>query len=412
MGASRSLIGLVCVALAVGCAEANSPEIDSEDLNLEYEVANGPALPPVPAGATCLLIQRGTLGQVQDTDIGVGNGANWAMGNYPYTWTGPSPYDHWSAYQFDLGVVPPDANIVLGVFSNYSLWNNNSSQVRAHVINEGWDEATATWASFTQNGTINGWDPAVIGTLDPSGVGYHSLDITSTVKSWHSGATANHGLVLEENPVYSHTYTSSESSAVAERPSLYVCYSGGATPDPEPECAGAGDSCEDSSTCCEGSCVGGKCGLLPPPSGDPEEACSGDNAPCGAASPCCNPNAVCDGVCIPVEIVIIEEPPACFDIAVSCDDDGQCCSGQCQGGVCTDSEAACVQPDEADASGNPLVCSPNSPCCEGSSCILGLCFPDDTLWGGTCSVPGEACDPDGLGQWCCWNQACVEGVCK
>src|SRR5690242_16174840 len=101
MGATRSLIGLVCAFLATGCIENNDGAIDAEDLNLDYETASGPSLPPAPEGATCVLIQRGTLGQVADTDIGYGNGTSWPMGDYPYTWTGPSPYDHWSLYRFD-----------------------------------------------------------------------------------------------------------------------------------------------------------------------------------------------------------------------------------------------------------------------------------------------------------------------
>lgn len=413
MGAYRCLIGFVCLGLATGCAEGAGNEIDASDLNLEYETASGPDLPPPPAGATCVLIQRGTLGQVADTDISFGNGPDWPMGAYPYTWTGPSPYSHWSVYRFDLSVIPADAGIVLGVFSNYGMWSQQSSTVRAHTVTDAWDEGTETWSMFTQNGAVTGWDPGVIGSFDASGVGYHSLDITGLVQSWHSGAAPNHGILLEEDPVHQHTYVASEASDVEQRPSLYVCY-GDAVPDPVPECSNGGGSCVTSADCCEGlMCTGGVCGLpILPPSED--VVCAADNAPCGGA-PCCNPDAVCDGVCIPPPAVDIGGSggggEACFPVGATCGDDVVCCSGQCQDGVCT-SAGVCVQPDETDADGNPVACSANSPCCEGSHCVIGLCFPEDALWGGTCQLPGEACDPDGLGQWCCWDHACVDGTCQ
>src|SRR4051812_9984250 len=41
-----------------------------------------PTLPDPPAGSTCVFIQRGTLGQVWDADVGLGNGT-WAAGAYP-----------------------------------------------------------------------------------------------------------------------------------------------------------------------------------------------------------------------------------------------------------------------------------------------------------------------------------------
>src|SRR5689334_13558980 len=109
MGAPRYLIGLVCAFFAAGCAQSGSDEVDVDNLDPGYETESGPSLPPPAAGATCVFIQRGTLGKVQDSDIGYGNGADWPMGNYPYSWTGISPYQHWSAYQFGLAALPPDA---------------------------------------------------------------------------------------------------------------------------------------------------------------------------------------------------------------------------------------------------------------------------------------------------------------
>lgn len=411
MGAFRYLVGLVCVGLAAGCVETTDGDIAADDLNLDYEAASGPDLPAPPDGATCVLIQRGTLGAVQDTDIGYGNGTDWAAGGYPFSWTGPSPYSHWSLYQFDLSPVPAGSTVVLGVFSNYVSWNEQSSTVRAHAITQAWDEATATWGSFTAYGAVTGWDPAVLGTFDPSGVGFHSLEITGLVQGWHSGATANNGLLLEEDPVVLHTYFASEASTVDMRPSLYVCWVDGA-PDPGPQCSNAGGGCGDSADCCEGlACIGGECGLIPPP-----QTCAADGETCDLATPCCNPDSLCDGTCQPP---LQPSNPggggdACFPLGAACSDNGLCCSGSCLDGMCTALAVAgtCVEPDQMDADGNLVACDEASPCCAGSHCIMGLCQPGEYLDGGTCKLQGQACDPDN-GAWCCWDMWCMgDGTCQ
>lgn len=382
MGAPRYLAGLVCLGLITGCADAPESEIDAEDLNLDYETESSPDLPAPPAGADCVLLQRDTLGQVQDTDIGLGNGTDWAAGGYPATWTGPSPYDHWSLYQFDLSPVPAGSTVVLGVFSNYVSWNEESSTVRAHRITQPWDEATANWSNFTSDGTVTGWDPAVLATFDPEGVGFHSMDVTALVAGWHTGAVSNYGLLLEEDPVKLHNYFASEMGIVDWRPSLYVCYTASGT---EPECQDIEALCEASSDCCEGlACIDGHClpgaGTLPLPeltaSGGLEAGCSENGTTCGG--------------------------------------DGECCSGSCLDGLCTAQPlaGACIEPDQTDSNGAPLACNPDNPCCAGSHCIWGLCQPDEGLYGGTCSLPGEPCDVESLGQWCCWSQACIDGTCQ
>ena len=407
MGASRYFVGLVCAGLAIGCVE--NGEIDAEDLNLEYETAAAPDLPPPPPGTECVLIQRGTLGQVQDTDISLGNGPDWAAGGYPFTWTGPSPYNHVSLYRFDLSPVPPNSTVVLGVFSNYVSWNELHSTVRVHRIVKPFDEATSTWSNYTNNGAETGWDPAVLATIDPEGVGFHSVDVTGLVQGWYSGAVANEGLVLEEDPVLLHTYFASEASTVDMRPSLYVCYVAGANPegglDPQgPQCVDAGGGCGDSEDCCDGlTCIGGECGTPPP-----AQVCAEDGAVCSLNTPCCTPGAVCDGVCIPPAPQQQMPAEACAPTGEACGSDGACCTGSCLDGLCAELAApgTCLQPDAIEA------CDPDSPCCAGSHCIDGLCFPDDALYGGTCSLAGEACDPEGLGQWCCWDQQCVNGTCQ
>jgi hypothetical protein len=338
MGASRYLVGFVCLGLVTGCAE--SADLAGEELNLAYEAAVSPDLPPPPAGATCVLIQRGTLGQCADTDVSFGNG-NWAPGDYPATWTGPSPYNHWSLYRFDLSPVPANATVVLGVFSNYVSWNELHSTVRAHRINKAWSEATETWASFTLNGTITGWDPAIEASFDPEGVGFHSIDVTATVQDWHSGAYPNNGLLLEEDPVKQHNYFASETGWVDARPNLYVCYVDGA---PNEECAAIENECDVDADCCDGLvCINGNyCGVPlggGQPQPQPPQECAADGAACDLDTPCCDPTSTCDGICYGTSENGGNDggdENACFPIGASCEGDAECCSGVCGDGLCSE----------------------------------------------------------------------------
>ena len=81
-----------------------------------------------------------------------------------------------------------------------------------------WSEASVTRESFN-----DAYDPNAITNFSGGGVGMKSVDLTSLVKSWQSGQTANHGILLEEPPVAAHHYFSSESGATFA-PTLNVCY--------------------------------------------------------------------------------------------------------------------------------------------------------------------------------------------
>ncbi|MFO0587983.1 MAG: DNRLRE domain-containing protein [Polyangiaceae bacterium] len=236
-------------------------------------------LPPPPAGATCALIQRGNVGDAQDADIGLGDGADWLTGNMGYSWTGVSPLDHWSAYKFDLSPVPAGANVVLGVFSTYVQYNDSPATVRAHRIQNAWDESSVTWRNFTHNGTTNNWDPQVLGTFDGGDVGYRSIDVTGLVQGWASGAVANNGLLLEEDPVLLRTYFTSEANPANIRPSLYVCWTDGGQ-----GCKQNGQACSGLADCCDGSyCNDGVCAPVGPPDGDGDGVPS--NSDCDDANP-------------------------------------------------------------------------------------------------------------------------------
>ncbi|MBK8257889.1 MAG: DNRLRE domain-containing protein [Polyangiaceae bacterium] len=324
------------------------------DLDVDYEAAGTPNLPPPPADSTCVLIQRGLFGATGDADIGLGNGLNWPTGSMPYSWTGNSPYQHWSAYQFDISAVPANANVTMAVFTTYAAWNSVSTTVRAHRILNPWAEATVTYKSFTNSGTITNWSPTVLGTFDPKGGGFRSVNVTGLVQDWVGGLSANAGLLLEENNGALHMYFGSESGTVDRRPSLFVCWSN------VPACGELGEGCSES-------------------------------------VPCCDEGAICnDGVCE-------EGGGECAAVATACQANAECCSGACFDGVCISTDS-CVPID------SPTSCNPMNPCCDGAHCVLGTCFSVADI--PTCSPQGQSCDPDN-GMWCCWSMLCGEtGQCE
>jgi hypothetical protein len=296
MPASRNLVVLVLAGLVVSCTESPTGEVEAADLDIGLEPAALPDFPPAPPNTTCVLIQRGTLGAVQDTDIGLGNGANWVGGTYSYTWTGAGPWPnlHHSLYQFDLSVLGPNQEIKLAVFSTYVSWTSASSAVRAHRITTPWDELTATWASFTNNGSVSPWDPGVLGSFDPYDTGFRSIELTGIAQDWYTGAVANNGLILEENPAQIHNYLSSEHQVVENRPSLYVC-----------SCPGISAACSSNDQCCSGSCIDGLCTT------DPAAACvgledfdqNGNPKACDPNNPCCSGLHCIDNTCQPAEFL-------------------------------------------------------------------------------------------------------------
>jgi hypothetical protein len=121
-------------------------------------------------------------------------------------------------------VVPPGATVTEATLGVFQEWSTSSSEVRVHQVLEAWSEATVTWGNFDE-----AYDPAVLGSFTTvSGVGAHAVDVTGIVSDWVNGLDDNHGFLLEEDAVYQHTYRSSENANIPQRPSLEICYYGGA----------------------------------------------------------------------------------------------------------------------------------------------------------------------------------------
>ncbi|MEZ4310936.1 MAG: DNRLRE domain-containing protein [Polyangiaceae bacterium] len=382
-----------------------------------------PPAPEPPPGSTCILIRRGGLGQIWDADVGLGNGT-WAAGAYPYTWTGPSPDEHWSLYRFDLSPVPAGAQVVLATFSTYVSWNDKPSEVRIHRITAPWDELTVTWQNF--GGTAS-WDPGVIASFDPSGVGHKTTDLTALVQAWHAGALPNHGILMEEDPVQLHAYFAGESDTVNLRPSLSVCYVAGGP------CAGKSDgaACDDGNACTVGeTCQSGQCTGSPvtcAPLDDCHEAgvcdpgtgfCTApeklDGSPCDDADLCTSDDVCISGLCMGGQAVscfdgsacttdVCDPQQGCVNATVSCDDGDACTADSCDpaGGcahepiVCDDGDVCTVDTcDPATGCGiAPLSCDDGNACtvdgCDAQTgCTHGPLSCND---GNLCTT--DSCDP-------------------
>ncbi|MBK8259019.1 MAG: DNRLRE domain-containing protein [Polyangiaceae bacterium] len=344
------LFALALTSCVGGNRMDSTAESDEEVARAQQALA--PTWPPAPPDATCVVIQRGAMGDVFDSDISEGNG-NWVAGAYPYNWTGPSPYDHWAIYQFDLSPIPPDAVVISSTFATYVSWNLTHSEVRGHRITAPWSEATASWVNF--GGTAS-WDPASVGTFDPEGVGYQTMDLTGLVAGWVSGDEPNFGLLLEESPPSLHAYFTSEAGNVGLRPALQVCYETG-------PCAGKPDGalCDDGDPCTIGeTCTGLTCG-------------NGAPVTCEATDDCHD-----DGVCDPQTGLC--EPPAKPDGSL-CDDGNICTSvDTCQAGTCQGGESI--------------------DCDDGNECTIDICDP----------ISGCISDPAPNGTPCS-NGTCESGVC-
>ncbi|AUX41281.1 uncharacterized protein SOCE26_026910 [Sorangium cellulosum] len=191
-------------------------------------------------GTTCVTIQRGTLGTVEDSTI-------WET--FP-TWTDSTQIlrtgtltdfgVRHAVVRFDLSPVPSQATVVSATLRLQQIYRDDtsSSTIDLHRITSPWSEPTVTWQGL---GNGAAFDPAVAASFQSlPGAGVRSVDLTSLTAAWLSGSAPNHGVLLEEAPVLTTSFRSSEDSDPARRPSLEVCYTASAA------CSGTlddGDAC-------------------------------------------------------------------------------------------------------------------------------------------------------------------------
>jgi hypothetical protein len=188
------------------------------------------------ASVTCTTLQRGTFGSVQDALIAVDTAnptpANTNFGASASLTTGAS------GTATRQGLVQWDMTAIQGPYTvsgaTATLYVNlyGGVPVDAHQVTAAWQESSVTYNSFGE-----AFLPAVAATfpatpyisINPNGSisslpEATSTDLTAIATGWADGTVANDGIILERAPGASTVFGSSESTVVAYRPALQVCY--------------------------------------------------------------------------------------------------------------------------------------------------------------------------------------------
>jgi hypothetical protein len=228
-GASGIL--LAAVALTTSCSSQGPEEASLGKARLE---ANGD-------GTTCVTIQRGALGSVEDATIRQSS-AGWNDATSPLLRTGTSPSGgpRQSLIRFDMSPVPTGVMVLSATLRLYQTYREGDSTINLHRITSPWTEATVTWNSFGIGGNF---DPAVAASfVASSGFGIRTVDVTSLAQGWLNGSVPSHGVLIEEANVLETSFRSSEHMSAADRPGLEVCFTACAPIDDHDACTI--DSCE------------------------------------------------------------------------------------------------------------------------------------------------------------------------
>ena len=210
----RRALFAITPLLVVGPAACLGPAGALEDE--ATDVASSAVVEP-----TCVTIQRGVAGDVFDAFLS-GDHPTWAAGSSSDVWMGGSSAgnENRALFGFDLSPIPAGSVVTEASFHYRMSWNNSNGQIAVHRVLVPWSEATATSASFD---VVNGIAPSPEMTFPGILFGWQSLDFTSLVSGWVSGAAPNHGVLMQEDPAYRHLIYGSEAS-MASRPYLTVCY--------------------------------------------------------------------------------------------------------------------------------------------------------------------------------------------
>ncbi len=384
--AARSISALFAASALIsaqGCGRG--PDIDRE----------GDVAAARQALTTCVTIQRGTFGSVEDATIA--NGVTFPGWSASTLNVGGQAE---ALIRFDLSAIPAGVVVSSATLSLTTTSIVSGAPLWARYATAPWSEATVTFASFNQQASNK-----VSGSMTPTALNtVQTMSLkTSTVQGWVDGTLPNYGLLLEtmitQPPAFKQTlFVSSESPTVALRPSLQVCYM---TPD---------DHCTPSPCQNGGTCVNdfnGYTCTCPP--GYTGVDCQINIDDC-AGNPCQNGGACADGIngytcnCAPG-----------FTGAQCQTDIDDCAPNPCQnGGVCSDqvNGYSCACPpgySGAQCQTNIDDCAGN-PCQNGGACADGIngytCNCPAGFTGAQCQINVDDCP----GNACQNGSVCVDGI--
>ena len=214
----------------MGCAPADAPA----------EVAGSAAGEPVGAAqqaiTTCITIQRGTHGTVEDALISDISGKS--DKNYGDSGSLTASIDATGVreglVQWDVSEIPA-GSVIASATASFTKLLNGGAPLSIHDVTAPWSEATVTYDSFNQ-----AFDSSVAATL--ADVPAPSADVTALVQGWVDGSSANHGILIDRAADGLTVLASSEVADVTQRPKLDVCY------DPPPDHC-APNPCQNGGTC-------------------------------------------------------------------------------------------------------------------------------------------------------------------
>lgn len=166
----------------------------------------------------CVVVQRGTYGDVQDTNVQAG--VNWPYGSYPFVVTNVLPSSPLTGVLgFDLSFIPTGSSVDSATLTLSYTWKANASTVQVHRMSGPWDEATLHAGNFP------GYDPAVVAEIATVAEkdSFVNVDLTSVAQSWVDGSQPNYGLALQDIEART-DFRSSEQATAVFRPKLEICY--------------------------------------------------------------------------------------------------------------------------------------------------------------------------------------------
>ncbi|MBN1686693.1 MAG: DNRLRE domain-containing protein [Spirochaetales bacterium] len=132
-------------------------------------------------------------------------------------------YTYRSYIKFDLAGLAAVSEIDNAILWIYMIGQNGwiaDKDFRFALVLSSWDESTITWGTQPTSG-----EPLVTipGNQFQEAYIWHGINATAFVKAWHTGESANNGILIESDDNYGYPYFNS-SEATSFKPYLEVMY--------------------------------------------------------------------------------------------------------------------------------------------------------------------------------------------